>query len=239
MNVYQKLNVCRSVFHKLQLKKSGQNKFAGYFYFELGDFLVPALSIFNEYGLCATISFGSDEARMEIVNVDKPDEKIVITSPMSTAQLKGCHEVQNLGAVQTYTRRYLWVAALEIVEHDAVDSSKGTEEDASGRLGEVVKALETQNGWALLNLAKVDEQGYRFAFGRLNTKQKALARELEQKSAVMRIEYVQSLSECRFNTDEAYASQLLEELPAEGKRLVWEMCSEETKAFIRSLKEAK
>jgi hypothetical protein len=42
---------------------------------------------------------------------------------MSTAALKGCHEVQNLGAVQTYLRRYLWVAALEIVEHDALDSS--------------------------------------------------------------------------------------------------------------------
>ena len=172
-------------------------------------------------------------------NADNPEEKIVITSPMSSAQLKGCHEVQNLGAVQTYTRRYLWVAALEIVEHDAVDSSKGTEEDASGRLGEVVKALETQNGWALLNLAKVDEQGYRFAFGRLNTKQKALARELEQKAAVMRMEYVASLIECRENTDEAYANQLLEELPSEGKRMVWDMCPEDTKAFIRSLKEAK
>lgn len=239
MNVYQKLNAARAAFHKLALKKSGQNKFAGYQYFELGDFIIPALNIFSEVGLCPLISFGAEEARMEIVNADNPEEKIVITSPMSSAQLKGCHEVQNLGAVQTYTRRYLWVAALEIVEHDAVDSSKGAEEDASGRLGEVVKALETQNGWALLNLAKVDEQGYRLAFGRLNTKQKALARELEQKAAVMRIEYVQSLSECRFNTDETYASQLLEELPAEGKRLVWEMCSEETKAFIRSLKEAK
>lgn len=235
MNVYQKLNVCRSVFHKLQLKKSGQNKFAGYFYFELGDFLVPALSIFNEYGLCATIAFGSDEARMEIVNVDKPDEKIVITSPMSTAQLKGCHEVQNLGAVQTYIRRYLWVAALEITEHDAVDSSKS--EDGPGRLGEVVKALDAQNGWALLSLAKMDDQGYRFAFGRLNTKQKANARELEQKAAMMRLDYVASLNETAENNDEAYALQLLEELPAEGKRLVWEMVSEEAKTFIRNLKE--
>ncbi len=34
-------------------------------------------------------------------------------------------EVQNLGAVQTYIRRYLWVAALEIVEHDVVDASAG------------------------------------------------------------------------------------------------------------------
>jgi len=49
---------------------------------------------------------------------------LVISSPMSTAALKGCHAVQNLGAVQTYLRRYLWVTALEIVEHDAIDSSK-------------------------------------------------------------------------------------------------------------------
>jgi hypothetical protein len=48
---------------------------------------------------------------------------------MSEAALKGCHPVQNLGAVQTYIRRYLWVAALEIVEHDAVDSSPGKEKE--------------------------------------------------------------------------------------------------------------
>tara|TARA_R110000868_G_scaffold357179_2_gene618622 strand:- start:117 stop:464 length:348 start_codon:yes stop_codon:yes gene_type:complete len=44
---------------------------------------------------------------------------------MSTAQLKGCHEVQNLGAVLSYIRRYLWVTALEILEHDALDSTSG------------------------------------------------------------------------------------------------------------------
>ena len=54
--------------------------------------------------------------------------QFVITSPMSTAKLKACHEVQNLGAVQTYLRRYLWVVALEIVEHDAIDSSAGADE---------------------------------------------------------------------------------------------------------------
>jgi hypothetical protein len=40
---------------------------------------------------------------------------------MSSAALKGCHDVQNLGAVQTYLRRYLWVNAFEIVEHDAIE----------------------------------------------------------------------------------------------------------------------
>jgi hypothetical protein len=125
MNVYQKLNAARKKFHGIELKKSGHNKFAGYKYFELGDFIIPALAIFNEVGLTSIISFGKEEALMRIIDNDKPEDMVVITSPMSTAALKGCHEVQNLGAVQTYLRRYLWVAALEIVEHDALDATTG------------------------------------------------------------------------------------------------------------------
>jgi hypothetical protein len=128
MNVYQKLNDARHKFHSTELKKSGHNKFAGYKYFELGDFIIPALSIFDEVGLTSVISFSKEYADMRIINVEKPEEVITISSPMSSAALKGCHEVQNLGAVQTYLRRYLWVAALEIVEHDALDSSKPIEE---------------------------------------------------------------------------------------------------------------
>jgi hypothetical protein len=125
MNVYQKLNDARHKFHNIELKKSGHNKFAGYKYFELGDFIIPALSIFDEVGLVSIISFTKDYADMRIINVEKTEEVITISSPMSTAALKGCHEVQNLGAVQTYLRRYLWVAALEIVEHDALDATTG------------------------------------------------------------------------------------------------------------------
>jgi hypothetical protein len=123
MNVYQKLNEARDRFHQSKLKKSGHNKFAGYSYFELGDFVVPALQIFKEVGLTSIITFGKEEAQMLIVNTDKPDEVITITTPMSEASLKGCHPVQNLGAVETYLRRYLWVACLEVVEHDSLDSS--------------------------------------------------------------------------------------------------------------------
>lgn len=141
MNVYTKLNHARERFHSRQLKKSGHNKFANYYYFELGDFVIPALEIFKDVGLTSVISFDSEYATMSIVNTDKPEEVITITSPMSTAALKGCHDVQNLGAVQTYLRRYLWVAALEIVEHDALDATTGRKGDApivtpKGNVGE-------------------------------------------------------------------------------------------------------
>lgn len=128
MNVYQKLNDAREKFHSLELKKTGHNKFAGYHYFELGDFLIPAMKVFREVGLCAMVSFEAEQARMTIINVEKPEERITFHSPMGSANLKGCHEVQNIGAVETYQRRYLWVAALEIVEHDALDAGSPRDE---------------------------------------------------------------------------------------------------------------
>lgn len=124
-NVHRKLSAARKKFHTLQLKKTGKNTFAGYDYFELGDFLIPALDVFEQYGLGATISFDRELATMTIRDLDNPEDTITLTSPMGSAALKGCHEVQNIGAVETYQRRYLWVAALEIVEHDALDKTTG------------------------------------------------------------------------------------------------------------------
>jgi hypothetical protein len=156
MNVYQKLNEARDEFHQAKLKKSGHNKFANYYYFELGDFVIPALEIFKQIGLTSIISFGKEEASMTIVNNDKPEEKIVLTSPMSSAALKGCHEVQNLGAVQTYLRRYLWVAALEIVEHDALDGTVGSDKKTIKPTDGVIVSKDRQHIIADVAIAIAD-----------------------------------------------------------------------------------
>lgn len=124
MPVHKKLNEARIAFHALPLKKSGHNTFAGYKYFELGDFVIPALRIFNDVGLCAVISFSETTASMHIVDVEDGSQ-IIIHSPMGSANLKGCHEIQNIGACETYSTRYLWTAALCIVEHDALDATTG------------------------------------------------------------------------------------------------------------------
>jgi hypothetical protein len=128
MEVYRKLAVARAKLRAQVLKKSGKNKFANYDYFELGDFLHPTLQIFDDLGLIGIVSFTKDEASLSIVDVENGGE-IVITSPFGSAALKGCHEVQNIGAVETYQRRYLWVAAMEIVEHDALDATTGRKGD--------------------------------------------------------------------------------------------------------------
>ena len=124
MSVFSKLMAARIKLHALDIKKSGFNKFAGYSYMELSDFLIPTQQIFAELGLCGVVSFSKDIATLTITDIDDQSQ-IVITSPMGSAALKGCHEVQQIGAVETYQRRYLWVAALEIVEHDALDMVTG------------------------------------------------------------------------------------------------------------------
>jgi len=125
MKVYKKLSDARIKLQRTELTKSGHNKFAGYKYFELGDFLPAVQSIFNEVGLIDAISFTEDLATMVVYDVDD-GSSVTFTSPMGTANLKGCHEVQNIGAVETYQRRYLYVTALSIVEHDALDAVTGS-----------------------------------------------------------------------------------------------------------------
>ena len=128
MPVHKKINEARIAFHALPLKKSGHNTFAGYKYFELSDFVIPALRIFNDVGLCAIISFSETTASMHIVDVEDGTQ-VIIHSPMGSANLKGCHEIQNIGACETYSTRYLWTAALCIVEHDALDATTGKDKE--------------------------------------------------------------------------------------------------------------
>lgn len=124
MSVYKKLQVARLLLQSTDLKKSGHNKFSNYQYFELGDFLPQIQKICADVGLCGVVSFNSEMAYLTIHDTET-DGFVTFTSPMSSAALKGCHDVQNLGAVQTYLRRYLWTNAFEIVEHDALDATTG------------------------------------------------------------------------------------------------------------------
>lgn len=126
MKVCKKLVEVRNELQTMSLSKSGHNKFAGYKYFELGDFLPAIQTLFKKHGLCDVISFTQELATMVVYDVED-GSSVTFTSPMGSAQLKGCHEVQNIGAVETYQRRYLYVTALAIVEHDALDAVTGSQ----------------------------------------------------------------------------------------------------------------
>ena len=126
MSAHAKLMHARIKLQGMELRKSGENKFAGYKYFELGDFLPQVQQIFHDLGLCSVVSFTQEMATLSITDLED-GTVVTVTSPMADAQLKGAHPIQNLGAVESYQRRYLWMAAMEIVEHDIIDASSGSE----------------------------------------------------------------------------------------------------------------
>jgi len=120
MSVHKKLMQARVNLLSIDLKKSGRNTYQNYSYFELGDFIPHIQKIFNDVGLCGVVSFNTEYAQLCITDVDD-GTVIVITSPMAEAALKGAQPIQLMGSIQTYQRRYLWMAAMELTEHDTID----------------------------------------------------------------------------------------------------------------------
>lgn len=126
MSVHKKLMESRVKLLSIDLKKSGRNTFQNYSYFELGDFIPHIQTIFNDLGLCGVVSFNNEYAQLCITDVDD-GTVIVITSPMAEAALKGAQPIQLMGSIQTYQRRYLWMAAMELTEHDTIDMTPAPE----------------------------------------------------------------------------------------------------------------
>ena len=122
MSVYKQLQKARTMFLSADIKKSGKNKFQGYEYFELGDFIPAIHKIFDEVGLCGVVRFTNDAASLTVYDVeDVGHGSIEFTSPLVYAENSKGQAIQNLGSTHTYMRRYLWLMAMEIVEHDAID----------------------------------------------------------------------------------------------------------------------
>lgn len=127
LNIYQKLQLSRVKLQQTKLKKSGKNTYSNYDYFELGDFLPAINEIMAEYGLTAIYQFTEEKATLSIIDTDNPESQLMFSTPVSLAVLKGAHPIQNIGATQTYTRRYLYVMAFEIAEGDTLDNTQPDE----------------------------------------------------------------------------------------------------------------
>lgn len=127
MNVYKKIQAVRVAFQNKNIKQSGVNKFANYKYFELGDITPVLNNLLLDYGLTSFITFTNEMATLTVVNCDNPSEQVVFTSPMRTVEMKGCNNIQALGGIETYQRRYLYMIAFDIVETDLFEAQKARE----------------------------------------------------------------------------------------------------------------
>lgn len=131
MNIYEKIQNVKFELAQRELKKSGENKFSGFKYYELGDFLPSIIELCNKYGLFTQITFTQTDGILNIIdcNPEKADEGnleyrvVQYTSPLKDLELKGANAIQALGGTETYLRRYLYMNAFDIVEADMFDST--------------------------------------------------------------------------------------------------------------------
>jgi len=128
MNIYEKIQLVKQGLLESNLKKSGENKFAGFKYYELADITPKLIELCNKHKLHTSISFTRDLAILTITNIEKIEEQVVYTSPMEELELKGCNKIQALGGTETYQRRYLYMTAFDIIENDMFDAQSGKEE---------------------------------------------------------------------------------------------------------------
>lgn len=114
-----------------KLKKSGKNKFAGFDYFELADFL-PKL---NELMLKEKIndrfsiinnSDGTMTASLLLIKGDEQQEYtmpfVLFATPLNKSGQPSMQDIQYLGALNTYYKRYLYLNAFGITDGEVIDS---------------------------------------------------------------------------------------------------------------------
>ena len=129
LNVWAKLLGVRSEFYGAGAKKTGRNIHAEFMYFELVDIVPVAEELFAKYGLLLIPSFTETAAVAEVINIHDPSEKITFSIPLQFIAEPGkfrMNEVQGVGAVVTYYRRYLYMIVLDLVESDGIDGQKPT-----------------------------------------------------------------------------------------------------------------
>ena len=123
-NIYQKLAEARNMLRLKNIKPTGKNQ-GRFTYYELEDILPAITEICAAVGILPIMNYYPEKALLTIFDTTS-DQTITLESPMSTAKLAGCHEVQNLGAVETYEKRYLYMHAFDVAESDVLDGTVDT-----------------------------------------------------------------------------------------------------------------
>lgn len=138
--LFRKIQQARVKLQNKDIKKSGVNSYFKngnnvHRYYELQDFLPYVNEIFNELKLTDYMQFNDGVGALYIVD-NETGEEVKFTSPID----KNYGKTQEIGAMLTYMRRYLYVLALNISESDILDSPNNFNRD---RMIEQIKKRTT------------------------------------------------------------------------------------------------
>jgi hypothetical protein len=136
LTIHGKMAKIKQELSETKIEKSGHNKYAGFKYHELSDFISVINKLNLKHGVNDFVEIKEQMGycRITLVNVDDSDDKYSIVTPFREAQMlaKGgapsnVDVIQRMGSTITYNRRYLYMTAYNIQENDGVDVQEPVE----------------------------------------------------------------------------------------------------------------
>lgn len=147
-SVMKKLQKSRVDWQSKPRKKSGFNKFQNFKYFVLKDILPTVNEIFNKNGLYSQYNLTKDYAELIITDSSTGD---YLTYRIPVQKFDN-PTMQNIGAINTYSKRYLYMNALEIEkDEDELDSQDLDKPINKESKEELIKKISEALGEVKLN----------------------------------------------------------------------------------------
>ena len=130
-----------------KLKKTGKNKFAGFDYFELADFLPKLNELMLEENINDRFVIEDDKAKLTLIKENESQEYVIpfvfYSTPLTfkkdkngnilkdkngeAIQIPSMQDIQYLGALNTYYKRYLYLNAFGITDGEVIDNMNNDE----------------------------------------------------------------------------------------------------------------
>lgn len=143
-----------------KLKKSGKNKFAGFDYFELADFLPRLNELMLQESINDRFYIKDDYATLELQKGEEINTYtmpfVMFEVPMNKGGIPSMQKIQYLGALNTYYKRYLYLNAFGITDGEIIDSmdNSNLEKSPIDELKEKIKKYGTKASAKLKEIGK-------------------------------------------------------------------------------------
>lgn len=125
-NLNESIISIRVKLQNAKLKKSGKNKFAGFDYFELADFLPKLNELMLEERVNDRFYIKDDYATLELQKGEEINTYtmpfVLFNTPLNKNGQLSMQDIQYLGALNTYYKRYLYLNAFGITDGEVIDS---------------------------------------------------------------------------------------------------------------------
>lgn len=119
--IYKKIQRGKRYFLEAEIKQSGRNNYQKYNYFELADIEPIILDLCDKEKLSTRFNFTVSEALL-IIRDEETGEEVYYSIPLPVVNTHDPRKaMQEIGSLQTYAMRYLYLQAFEIVVQDTID----------------------------------------------------------------------------------------------------------------------